>query len=507
MPTLNLGRVRFNWRGEYNPLADYQEYDTVKADGQSYVCIGDVSGVGPLDPDGGLYWDSMLVRGADYNAARDQALQAASDSEESAALAGTRANEAGDAAAESAASMEMAERWASEEEDIEVSPGQFSAYHWSRKAQSFGDPNEFQITADQTEDTRTLSLWMAQALSNQQQANDNAEALASLGEAATRGVAGGGPNSPVMAEGFRGLGAVTQYGKSYSFETFPINGSFPDTSSNMSIVLCKKGVPGTSIQGRFVFGRAMSVTSTYRNIIADVSYQTASDGTDGGRAVISGNNGNTFSSPGIYSVVMTYVTIGGEDYVALTALNNSTANPLRTSTFSFSGISSVPFEEGLEWVTGSNVSNVRRAQSDASNNFHTIDGYQTYTARNILGTVSQSGGVPTGAIIEEDSNSFGTWTKFAGGRIFMVVDVPSFSGGTEAVGGLFRTDDLQVTLPQPLDNAKPAHFNLRPNNIGRWGATGTYSTGSNSITCRMYSPAAFTTNLSGSRLIVAANWM
>lgn len=40
-----------------------------------------------------------------------------------------------------------------------------------------------------------------------------------------------------------------------------------------------------------------------------------------------------------------------------------------------------------------------------------------YNSANIVGTVSQSGGVPTGAIMEEDSNSFGYWSKHADGTM------------------------------------------------------------------------------------------
>lgn len=42
---------------------------------------------------------------------------------------------------------------------------------------------------------------------------------------------------------------------------------------------------------------------------------------------------------------------------------------------------------------------------------------RVYTSSTILGTVSQSGGVPTGAIIEKGSNDNGTYTKFADGTM------------------------------------------------------------------------------------------
>ena len=51
-----------------------------------------------------------------------------------------------------------------------------------------------------------------------------------------------------------------------------------------------------------------------------------------------------------------------------------------------------------------------------------------YNQSNILGTVSQSNGVPTGAIIERGSNANGEWVKYAGGtlicwRTFVVDEV------------------------------------------------------------------------------------
>lgn len=45
-----------------------------------------------------------------------------------------------------------------------------------------------------------------------------------------------------------------------------------------------------------------------------------------------------------------------------------------------------------------------------------------YKSDNILGTASQSGGIPTGAIIERGSNANGEYTKFADGTMICKVD-------------------------------------------------------------------------------------
>lgn len=87
MPTLNLGRVRFNWRGAYQATTQYLKHDMVTFDGESYACIQDVKGTSPKDSGGATYWDIALARGADYNNARDQAIQAATDAETARAAA------------------------------------------------------------------------------------------------------------------------------------------------------------------------------------------------------------------------------------------------------------------------------------------------------------------------------------------------------------------------------------------------------------------------------------
>ena len=280
----------------------------------------------------------------------------------------------------------------------------------------------------------------------------------------------------LLKVGDGGLLSQTSYGKSYSFQTFPVNGSLPDSSSNMSVLLCPKGVAGTSIQGRFVFGRSMNVTSTYRNVIADVSYQVASDGSDGGRCLIFSNNGATFENAGGYSVVMTYVTVGGVEYVALTALNNRSANPLRTGTFSFSGISTVPFENGLDWVSGDSVSNITRVQSEATGLY--LNGDAVYSYRNILGTVSQSGGAPRGAIIERGSNANGEYVRYADGT--QISWIHNYDGGGISdipIGSVFRTEDQSYTFPVDFSEVPTISIISRGNTTWSGNCSGVNSSG------------------------------
>lgn len=72
-------------------------------------------------------------------------------------------------------------------------------------------------------------------------------------------------------------------------------------------------------------------------------------------------------------------------------------------------------------------------------------GLKTAAVADLLGTVSQSGGVPTGAIIERGSNANGRYVKYADGNVTaeMAVTTTSFS----PVAGLYASNDIGAPTP------------------------------------------------------------
>lgn len=60
-----------------------------------------------------------------------------------------------------------------------------------------------------------------------------------------------------------------------------------------------------------------------------------------------------------------------------------------------------------------------------------IDGKDFYIQSNILGTVSQSSGVPTGAIIERGSNANGEYVKYADGTLICTKRDTALDSGTK----------------------------------------------------------------------------
>ena len=72
---------------------------------------------------------------------------------------------------------------------------------------------------------------------------------------------------------------------------------------------------------------------------------------------------------------------------------------------------------------------------------------EVYTQNSILGTVSQSGGVPTGAIIERGGNSNGIYIRFADGTQICMVQFSGTTAVTTASGSSFVSFEQGWTFP------------------------------------------------------------
>jgi hypothetical protein len=67
---------------------------------------------------------------------------------------------------------------------------------------------------------------------------------------------------------------------------------------------------------------------------------------------------------------------------------------------------------------------------------------------NILGTVSESGGVPTGGIIERGSNANGEFVKYADGTVNMTLAYPYTTGSVDSL-----VFEAAATLPTTVINS------------------------------------------------------
>lgn len=73
--------------------------------------------------------------------------------------------------------------------------------------------------------------------------------------------------------------------------------------------------------------------------------------------------------------------------------------------------------------------------------------YRQYSQYNILGTVSQSGGIPTGAVIERGSNSNGEYVKFADGTMICTGVYTASNYSSTAYGQVFSTAVDNISFP------------------------------------------------------------
>jgi hypothetical protein len=62
MATINLGQIKFNWRGAYSGATAYVVDDVVESGGNSYVCI--LASTGNTPPNA-TYWELMASKGTD----------------------------------------------------------------------------------------------------------------------------------------------------------------------------------------------------------------------------------------------------------------------------------------------------------------------------------------------------------------------------------------------------------------------------------------------------------
>ena len=84
-----------------------------------------------------------------------------------------------------------------------------------------------------------------------------------------------------------------------------------------------------------------------------------------------------------------------------------------------------------------------------------------YKQSNILGTVSESSGVPTGAIIERGSNANGEFVKYADGTLICETGNLSPSRTGAANGTIGALSGLDITLPANFTGTPNASFSMR----------------------------------------------
>lgn len=84
-------------------------------------------------------------------------------------------------------------------------------------------------------------------------------------------------------------------------------------------------------------------------------------------------------------------------------------------------------------------------------------GLKSAAVADIVGAVSQSGGVPTGAIVERGSNANGEYTKYADGTMECWLTRTDTTAISTVLGSGVRSGGLSWVFPQPFISAPTCH--------------------------------------------------
>ncbi|WP_454863375.1 hypothetical protein [Pseudomonas hormoni] len=122
----------------------------------------------------------------------------------------------------------------------------------------------------------------------------------------------------------------------------------------------------------------------------------------------------------------------------------------------------------------------------------------TYGRTNIVGTVSQASGVPTGAIVESGSNANGTYTKYADGTMICKQDISVSASWaiTSAIGSLFYNSS-PLALSYAINFAAVPIVSMTLSTVGgaQWLFIGTAATTSSTPGCFTISAVSITTGI------------
>jgi len=139
---------------------------------------------------------------------------------------------------------------------------------------------------------------------------------------------------------------------------------------------------------------------------------------------------------------------------------------------------------------------------DGTTGITTTDG-DVYAEVNILGTVSQTSGVPTGSILEKGSNADGEYVKYADGTLICWKYAAGSVSATDASGSLFRSSSSTAwTFPVPFAVAPVCSGQAETTGF-RWLLLDVPSTTSVSF---RHASSVTSAGLVGTRLMAIGRW-
>lgn len=218
-----------------------------------------------------------------------------------------------------------------------------------------------------------------------------------------------------------------------------------------------------------LFGGATTVASLLQNISAATrganSDITSLSGLTTALSIAQGGTGSKTAAGAVAALGLTLPTASGgdttTDFNTLIApgwqpklyQQNNPNSPGTLGGAAYYYVFTVVYSSNLTQIAipyGSNAANRGRICIRSLYQGTWLEWQRCLSQYDILGTVSQSGGVATGAVIERGSNANGEYTKYADGTLICYGSASTASFSTAAVGSIFVSDPISFTFPVPF---------------------------------------------------------
>lgn len=219
-------------------------------------------------------------------------------------------------------------------------------------------------------------------------------------------------------------------GKAYEID-------YVESDTVLYLVLAYAGATSATQPYAIDITRTSTVPAFSRELSAQLAYAQAQY--DSWQQVLTGSGTVTLTAPDGQQIQVPALSAFQPTSASLKALEGLT--PAADKIAVFNG------PTGAELITLTAFIRTLLDDVDAATALGTLDIADLYKKRNIIGAVSQSSGVPTGAIIERGSNANGTYTKFAGG--LMICDFLADFGTTVTtlIGNVYKGPGYKWTFP------------------------------------------------------------
>lgn len=191
------------------------------------------------------------------------------------------------------------------------------------------------------------------------------------------------------------------------------------------------------------------------------------------------NTGNTIvqrDASGNFSAGTIAANLSGNATTATTATKANALTTARTISLTGDVTGSVSFDGSA------NVSITATVVDDSHDHIiSNVDGLQSaldlkVSKDNVVGTVSQSGGIPTGAVIERGSNANGEYVRFADGTQICTLNATLSGVTSTVVGGIYTSQDINWTFPATFTTSAIVTGRVRVGTASSWVGLGNNAT-------------------------------